>query len=262
MHPYSTKSHYVKYAGWFTSTVQLIQYPHVSSMSTVITNHFIGEDFLQSQHSMDGYKAMVFDVTQSTQDEEQSLFTIKTNMPIPMVVYGDSFQWAKYGHLILPSNIDLKSNYKAGLDQTFQNCFIDFLHTDSDGNPSSTINPLTTSKLDHYLSKFCEGFSETANKGKFFNQHMLNEKNKHQFIKEIGDIAFFATQIPLSIFNNLFHKRFKKHSMLESMLEILQQFYIQMETEPDEFAVFFGDLSTHTLRCIRCGQPVSLAGSI
>jgi hypothetical protein len=33
---------------------------------------------------MDGYEAMGFDVTQLTQDEEQSFFTIKTNMPIPM----------------------------------------------------------------------------------------------------------------------------------------------------------------------------------
>jgi hypothetical protein len=82
---------------------------------------------------------------------------IKTNMPIPMVVYvyGDSFQWAKYGHLILPSNLDLKSNNKAGLHQTFWNCLIEFfLHTDLDGNLSSTLNPLTTSKQDHYLSKF------------------------------------------------------------------------------------------------------------
>ncbi len=87
----------------------------MSSFSTVITNHFIGEDFLLSQDSMDGYEAMGFDLTQSSQDEEQHLFTIKTNMPIPMVVYGDSFQRAKYGHLILPSNLDLTSNNKAGL---------------------------------------------------------------------------------------------------------------------------------------------------
>jgi hypothetical protein len=59
--------------------MQLIQFCNVSSFSTVITNHFIGEDFLLSQHSMDGYEAMGFDVTQSTQDEEQSLFAIKTN---------------------------------------------------------------------------------------------------------------------------------------------------------------------------------------
>jgi hypothetical protein len=95
--------------------MQLIQYCHVSSFSTVIPNQFIGVGFLLSQHSMDGYEAMGFDATQSNQDEEQSLFTIKTNMPIPMLVYGDSFQWAKYGHLILLSNLDLKSNKKSGL---------------------------------------------------------------------------------------------------------------------------------------------------
>jgi hypothetical protein len=171
MHPYSTKSHCVKYAA-------LLQYCHVSSFSTVIVNHFIGEgDFLLSQHSMDGYEAMLFDVTQSTQDEEQSLFTIKTNMPIPMmVVYGDSFQWVKYGHPILPSNLDLKSNNKAGLHQTFWNCLIEFLCTDLDGNLSSTLIPLTTSKLDHYLSKKYEVLSETANRGNSFDEHMLNEK--------------------------------------------------------------------------------------
>jgi hypothetical protein len=51
--------------------MHLIQYPHVSSFSTVITNEFIGEDF---QYSMDRYEAMGFDVTQLTQDMEQSFF--------------------------------------------------------------------------------------------------------------------------------------------------------------------------------------------
>jgi hypothetical protein len=50
--------------------------------------------------------------------------------------------------------------------------------------------------------------------------------------------------------------------MLESTLEILQQFYIQMETQSDEFHLFAGDLSTNTLRCKRCGQHVTLHGSI
>jgi hypothetical protein len=116
------------------------------------------------------------------------------------------------------------------------------------------LNPLTASKLAHYISTLFSGLSETVNKGKTFDQHMLNEKSKHQFIKDIGDIALFATQIPLSIFTNLFHQGYEKHSMLESMLEILQQFYIQMEAEPDEFAIFPGDLSTYTLwpACYSC----------
>jgi hypothetical protein len=95
-----------------------------------------------------------------------------------------------------------------------------------------------------------------------FYQQMWHQKSKIQFIDEIVDIALFATQIPLAKFTNLFQQRFKKHSMLESMLEILQQFYIQMETKPDDFHFFAGDLSTYTLRCIRCGQHVTLPGSI
>jgi hypothetical protein len=91
---------------------------------------------------------------------------------------------------------------------------------------------------------------------------MLNEKSKHQFIKNICDIALFATQIPLSIFTNLFHQRFEKHSVLESLLEILQQFYIQMETKSDECHLFAGYLSIYMLQCERCGQRVTLHGSI
>jgi hypothetical protein len=88
------------------------------------------------------------------------------------------------------------------------------------------LNPLTASRLDHYLSSLQEGLSETANKGKIFDQQILHHNGKHQFIEDIGDIALCATQIPLSIFTNLFHQRFEKHLILESTLEILQQFYI------------------------------------
>jgi hypothetical protein len=249
---------------------------------------------------------MGFDVTQLTQDVEQSLFTIKTNMPIPVLVYGEAFQWAKYGHHILPSNLDLTSHNKTDIHQTFWKSLIEFLHTDSDGNllPSNldlasrnkagphqtfqkflveflctdflieflptvldenlsfTLNPLTAYKLDHYLSTLFEGLSETANEDKEFDQHVWNEKRKHRLIVEIVDIAFSEIQIPLSIFTNLFHKRFQKHSMLESTLEILQQFYIQIETEPHDFLLFPGDSSLYTLRFMRCHKPATVAGSI
>ncbi len=58
----------------FLQLMRLIQYCHVSLFSTVIANHFVGADFYLSQHSMDGYEAMGFNVTQLTQDEKQSLF--------------------------------------------------------------------------------------------------------------------------------------------------------------------------------------------
>jgi hypothetical protein len=95
--------------------MQLIQYCHVSLFFTVITNEFIGEEFYPSQHSLDGYE----ELSQLTQDEEPILFTLNTDKPITMLMYGDSFQWAKYGHHILPSSLDLTSNNKAGLRCTF-----------------------------------------------------------------------------------------------------------------------------------------------
>ncbi len=165
-------------------------------------------------------------------------------MPIPVLVYGDAFQWAKYGHHILPSNLDLTSHNKTDIHQPFWNSLIDllctdadenllpsnldltshnkasphqtsqkslvefpctdfpieFLCTDLDGNLSFTLNPLTASKLDHFLSTLPEGLSETTNKDKVFHQHVWNEKSKHPLINEIVDIALSATQIPLSIF--------------------------------------------------------------
>ncbi len=124
------------------------------------------------------------------------------------------------------------------------------------------MNPLTTSKLDRFLLTLPEGLSVTANEDKVFDQHVWNEKRKHCLINEIVDIALSATQLPLSIFTNLFHKRFQKHSMLELTLEILQQFYVQMETEPHDFLLCPGDSSLYTLRCIRCCKPVTVAGSI
>ncbi len=243
--------------------MQLIQYPHVSSFSTVITNEFTGGDFYLSQHSMDGYKAIGFDVTQLTQDEKQSVFTIKTNMPIPVLVYGDAFQWAKYGHHILPSNLDLTSHHKLGIHQLFWNYLIDFLHTDLNGNvvPSSldltshnkaglhqtfqkslveflctdflieflctdldgnlsfTLDCLASSKLDQFLLTLPEGLPETANEdNEECHHHVWHKKRKLSLVDQILDIALSGTQIPLSIFTNLFHKRFQKHSMLESML--------------------------------------------
>ncbi len=89
-------------------------------------------------------------------------------MPIPMLVYGDSFQWAEYGHHILPPSLDLTSLNKGSLHQTFQNSLIEFLRKDLDGNLFSTLNPLTASRLDQYLSKrVCQ---KLQTKAKFLNK--------------------------------------------------------------------------------------------
>ncbi len=82
---------------------------------------------------------------------------------------------------LLTSNLDLTSHNKAGPHQTFQKSLveflcidflIEFLCTDLDGNLSFTLNPLTASKLDHFLLTLPEGLSETASKDKEFDQHV------------------------------------------------------------------------------------------
>jgi hypothetical protein len=107
------------------------------------------------------------------------------------------------------------------------------------------LNSLTAARLNQYLSSLQEGLSEAANKGKMFDQHLLNEKNKQHFLDEMACIALFATQIPLSTITNLFKQWFENHSMLELMLEILQQFYIQMRHNLMNFTVLL-EIFPHT----------------
>jgi len=61
-----------------------------------------------------------------------------------------------------------------------------------------------------------------------------------------------ATKIPLVIFTDLFHHRFKKKLYLESMLELLQQFYIKLVDHSNHFCIFVGDLHKYCLHCTRC----------
>ena len=51
-----------------------------------------------------------------------------------------------------------------------------------DGNLSFTLNPLTASKLDHFLLTLPEGLSETANEDKDFDQHFWNENENTSIV--------------------------------------------------------------------------------
>jgi hypothetical protein len=54
-----------------------------------ITNHFIGEDVTLTQNSLDGFEVMEFNVMPLTQDQDQSLFTMKIYTLMPMSVTGE-----------------------------------------------------------------------------------------------------------------------------------------------------------------------------
>ena len=127
-------------------------------------------------------------------------------MPIPVLVYGDAFQWAKYGHHILPSNLDLTSHNKTDIHQTFWNSLIEFLRTDLDGHllPSnldltshnkagphqtfqkSLVESLCTDFLIEFLCTDLDGNLSftlnplTASKLDHFYQHCLRDYQKLQ----------------------------------------------------------------------------------
>ena len=55
----------------------------------------------------------------------------------------------------------------------------------------------------------------------------------------------------------MLHQRFMEHRFLESTLELLQQFYIQVESIAHDYKVFPGDQSTFSLKCCRCGKRIT-----
>jgi hypothetical protein len=84
-------------------------------------------------------------------------------------VYGDAFQWAKYGHHILPSNLDLTSHHKTGIHQLFLYSLIEFLRTDLDGN----LVPSSIDLTSHYKAGLHQTFQKSL--VEFFGTDLLIE---------------------------------------------------------------------------------------
>jgi hypothetical protein len=63
---------------------------------------------------------------------------------------------------------------------------------------------------------------------------------------------------------SMFHQHFMEHRFLESTLELLQQFYLQVESIAHDYKVFPGDQSKFSLKCLHCGKknPTELLGNL
>ncbi len=77
-----------------------------------------------------------------------------------------------------------------------------------------------------------------------------------------------ARKVPIIhflIFMSMFHQRFMEHRFLESIFELLQQFYIQVESIAHDYKVFPGDQSKFSLKYLCCGKkitPTELLGKL
>lgn len=241
--------------------MQLIQFRKYSTFSTSITNNFIGVDVQLSKMSLNGYESMGFDVRSLTQDRDQDLFTITTQKPIPLAVYDDRYTWAKYGRLIIPEVLKHNDKQNFQILGTYRIFLRQFLRIDVEGKISKILDVATKSKISDYLSSLFEG-SETPTREETFHEYVKTAKKKEMIIKKVREIAVSATSIPLSIFTNLFHQRFSKHVYLESTLELLQQFYIEMNSCHERYCLIPGDQCKYTLKCVRCHKNITAPGTI
>jgi hypothetical protein len=85
-------------------------------------------------------------------------------------------------------------------------------------------------------------------------QILPNPKTRDNVIEEVWEITRKATIIPFSIFTSMFYQCFAEHRFLESTLELLQQFFLQVESIALDYKVFPGDQSKFSLNCLHCGK--------
>jgi hypothetical protein len=78
----------------------------------------------------------------------------------------------------------------------------------------------------------------------------------------VWEFASKSTIIPFSIFASMFHQHFTEHRFLESTLELLQQFYLQVESIAHDYKVFPGDQLKFCLKCLHCGKKITPTESI
>ncbi len=134
-------------------------------------------------------------------------------------------------------------------------CLISFLQTDPDGAASFIVDARSTCLIDEFLKNTFQTLTKGTKKGYFFDE--LIEKNGDLIVTNICVIVKEATKIPLAIFTDLFHHRFKKKSYLESALEILQQFYIKLVDHSETFRIWVGDLHKYCLHSARCHRAIT-----
>jgi hypothetical protein len=108
--------------------VQIYQYQaHNIKFLMIILNELVGVDITLNYYSRVGYNGMGFETSTVTQvhDNTDGYFGIKTHRLIPVLQYGNSFTWAKYGYMVL--HPDMIRKLKPGKDTSYPNALMSFL---------------------------------------------------------------------------------------------------------------------------------------
>jgi hypothetical protein len=240
-----------------------MQYWKNESFSLKLTNTVIGSDVKINQDSIHGYMGLGFDMSNFNEDSSGDVYTFGISMPIRMVQYHDSFTWSKYSRCLFPNDLPndfskMMISEKNNVDDLFRQNMTEFLQTDIDGSFDFSLNAITIQSLEKYLKTFYTPPLDIDQISSIWDQILCNPKTMVTVAEEVWDCARKVSIIPFSIFMSMFHQRFTEHRFLESTLELLQQFYIQVESIAHDYKVFPGDQSKFSLKCLRCGKKILL----
>jgi hypothetical protein len=169
-----------------------------------------------------------------------------------MVQYRNPFSWSKYCRHLFPNDLSRMILETNNVNELFCQNITEFLQTDIDGSVDFLLNSITIQSLDKYLKTFYTPPLDIDQISSIWDQILPNPKTIHAIIEEVWEFARKATIIPFSIFTSMFHQRFTEHRFLESTLELLQQFYLQVKSIAHDYKVFPGDQSKFSLKCLRC----------
>ncbi len=136
------------------------------------------------------------------------------------------------------------------VDDLFRQNMTEFLQTDIDGSVDFSLNAISIQSLENYLKTFYMPPLDIDQISSIWDQILCNQKTMVTVTEEVWEFARKATIIPFSIFMSMFHQRFTEHRFLESTLELLQQFYLQVKSIEHDYKVFPGDQSKFFLKCL------------
>ncbi len=134
----------------------------------------------------------------------------------------------------------------------------EFLQTEIDGSVDFLLNAITIKSVEKYLMTFYTPPLDIDQISSIWDQILCNQKTMVTVTEEVWEFARKATIIPFSIFTSMFHQLFTEHRFLESNLELLQQFYLQVKSIAHDYKVFHGDQLKFSLKCLHCGKKLLL----
>jgi hypothetical protein len=116
------------------------------------------------------------------------------------------------------------------VDELFRQNMTEFLQTDIDGSVDFLSNAITIESLEKYLKTFDTPPLNIDQISSIWDQILCNPKTMIAVAEEVWEFARKATIIPFIVITSMFHQCFMEHRFLESTLELLQQFYLQVES--------------------------------